>query len=108
VAIRADGVQEKRVPHHDLAKVQALVLQLGPAAFTMTAIDGGRAMGLSTAAMVWVVANIVEGCFYKSMTSYGDPGEWQDVYHVQVPNNRVAYIKLVSRPVKPVLQFKER
>jgi phage FluMu protein gp41 len=35
----------KRTPHHDLARIQAQVASLGAAAFTKTALDGGREMG---------------------------------------------------------------
>lgn len=108
VTIRADGVKEKRVPHHDLANVTALVASLGYAAFTLVALDGGRAMGLDANDMLMVVASLDRNCFYKSMTSYGNDQVWQDVYHRRVPNNRIAYIKLILRPAKPVLQFKER
>jgi len=43
---------EKRTPHDDLARVQAAVARLGAAAFTKTALDGGRTMGLTSAEMV--------------------------------------------------------
>jgi motility quorum-sensing regulator/GCU-specific mRNA interferase toxin len=39
---------EKPTPHYDLVMVQAQVTRLGPAAFTKTALDGGRDMGLTS------------------------------------------------------------
>jgi motility quorum-sensing regulator/GCU-specific mRNA interferase toxin len=36
---------EKPTPHYDLAAIQARVARLGAAAFTKTALDGGRDMG---------------------------------------------------------------
>ncbi len=63
---------EKRTPHYDLARIQADVARLGAAAFTKTALDGGRAMGLTTAEMLAVIASLSRRHFYKSMTSYAD------------------------------------
>ena len=99
---------EKRSPHHRLGDVQALVATLGVIAFTKTAIDGGRAMGLTSTEMLAVVAGLTRANFYKSMTSYADHTIWQDVYHAVAPNGRTAYIKLILRPSGPVIQFKER
>jgi len=49
---------EKRTPHYDLARLQADVAQLGAAAFTKSALDGGRMMGLTTAEMLAVIASL--------------------------------------------------
>jgi motility quorum-sensing regulator / GCU-specific mRNA interferase toxin len=101
-------VREKRVPHHDLARVQALVVQLGPSAFTRTALNGGFALGLTWHDMVEVVRTLDGTCFYKSMTSWYDSTEWQDVYHAPLLRGRTAYIKITWRQRAPVIQFKER
>ena len=55
---------EKRTPHYGLATVQADVARLGAAAFTKTALDGGRAMGLTTAEMQAVIAAPTPRDFY--------------------------------------------
>jgi motility quorum-sensing regulator/GCU-specific mRNA interferase toxin len=99
---------EKRAPHYDLARVQAGVAQLGAAAFTKTALDGGRAMGLTSAEMMDVVASLTRRDFYKSMTTYADHRIWQDVYHAPTPVRKDAYIKITLRDVAPVIQFKEK
>jgi motility quorum-sensing regulator/GCU-specific mRNA interferase toxin len=99
---------EKRTPHYDLAAVQADVARLGAAAFTKTALDGGRAMGLTTAEMLAVVATLTRRNFYKSMTTYADPHVWQDVYHAMTPVRKDAYIKITLRDLAPVIQFKEK
>ncbi len=52
-------------------------------------------MGLMWAEMRDVVVKMDQSCFYKSMTSYGNQDEWQDVYHAPVPTGRVAYIKII-------------
>ncbi|MCO5121368.1 MAG: type II toxin-antitoxin system MqsR family toxin [Burkholderiaceae bacterium] len=99
---------EKRRAHYRLHEVQAEVFRLDAAAFTKTAIDGGRAMGLTTAEMVQVVCSLTRTNFYKSMTTYADHNIWQDVYHAMTPVGRVAYIKLTQVNDRPVVQFKER
>ena len=47
---------EKPAPHYDLAAIQAQVARLGAAAFTKTALDGGRDMGLTSREMLAVIA----------------------------------------------------
>jgi len=99
---------EKRSPHYDLATVQADVARMGAAAFTKTALDGGRAMGLTTAEMLAVIAALARRNFYKSMTTYTDAHVWQDVYHALTPGRKDAYIKITLRDRAPVIQFKEK
>ncbi|MBX9944875.1 MAG: type II toxin-antitoxin system MqsR family toxin [Reyranella sp.] len=99
---------EKRTLHYDLARIQADVRRLGAAAFTRTALDGGRAMGLTSAEMLGVIAALSRREFYKSMTSYADHRVWQDVYHAPTPVRKEAYIKVTLRDGAPVIQFKER
>jgi len=99
---------EKRTPHYDLATVQAGVARLGAAAFTKTALDGGRATGLTTAEMLAVIAALTRRDFYKSMTTYADFHVWQDVYHATTPVRKDAYIKITMRELAPVIQFKEK
>jgi motility quorum-sensing regulator/GCU-specific mRNA interferase toxin len=99
---------EKRTPHYDLEQIQDAVVRLGPAAFTKTALDGGRAMGLTTGEMQAVIASLTRRDFYKSMTTQLDHRIWQDVYHAATPVKKVAYIKVTMRAGAPVIQFKEK
>lgn len=99
---------EKRTPHYDLAQIKASVDRLGAAGFTKTAIDGGRAMGLTVGEMLTVVASLGPSHFYKSMTTHWDHRVWQDVYHIATHGKREAYIKLTLRASAPVIQFKEK
>ncbi|MBZ5628395.1 MAG: type II toxin-antitoxin system MqsR family toxin [Acidobacteriia bacterium] len=99
---------KKRTPHYDLARVQVEVARLGAAAFTKTALDGGRQMGLTTAEMLAVIASLSRSDFYKSMTTYADHRIWQDVYHRPTPAKKDAYIKITLRDAAPVIQFKEK
>ena len=81
---------------------------MGAAAFTKTALDGGRAMGLTTAEMLAVIAKLTRREFFKSMTTYADHRVWQDVYHAPTPVRKDAYIKVTLRDGAPVIQFKEK
>ncbi len=99
---------EKRTPHYELVRIQEQVRGLRAAAFTKTALDGGREMGLTTAEMLAVISSLSRRNFYKSMTTYADHRVWQDVYHADTPVNRQAYIKITLRDLAPVIQFKEK
>ena len=99
---------EKRSPHYDLVAVQLAVGKLGVAAFTKTAPDGGRELGLTSGDMLQVVAALTRLNFYKSMTSYSDRSIWQDVYHAMTPVGKPAYIKVTFRASALVIQFKEK
>jgi motility quorum-sensing regulator/GCU-specific mRNA interferase toxin len=99
---------DKRTPHYDLRLVQAEVVHLGVSSFTKTALDGGRAMGLTTQEMLSVVASLSRRDFYKSMTTFADHRVWQDVYHATTPLRKEAYIKITLRDFAPVIQFKEK
>ncbi len=76
---------EKIKPHYQLSAVQDEVARRGAAAFTMTALRNGLAIGLTVAQMIDVVRSLTRGDFYKSMTSHADHRVWQDVYHAAAP-----------------------
>jgi motility quorum-sensing regulator/GCU-specific mRNA interferase toxin len=98
---------EKRTAHYDLAAVIVVVRRRGAAAFTKTALDGGRMMGLTTSEMIDVVCSLKSRHLYKSMTTFNDSAVWQDVYHAGTPAGK-AYVKLTLRADgAPVIQFKE-
>ena len=47
--------------------------------------------------------------FYKSMTTHVSSRVWQDVYYVNTPNGKVAYVKVTLRTDGSVaIQFKEK
>lgn len=98
---------EKRSAHYDLSAVIAVVQARRAAAFTKTALDGGRRMGLTTSEMIEAVCGLTSRCLYKSMTTYQDSRVWQDVYHADTPAGK-AYVKITLRADgAPVIQFKE-
>ena len=99
---------EKHTPHYSLADMQAKIAVAGRAAFTQTAVTGGRAMGLAVADMLAVIASLTRHEFYKSMTTHNNHRVWQDVYHAVCHNGLIAYIKLTAVTDRIVIQFKEK
>ncbi|AVX11483.1 type II toxin-antitoxin system MqsR family toxin [Pseudomonas aeruginosa] len=100
---------EKKKPHYDLATIQADVARLGASAFTKSAMDGGRALGLSTTAMLQVISQLSRKDFYKSMTTHADHTIWQDVYYPASPSGVELYVKVTYRlQGPPVISFKRR
>jgi motility quorum-sensing regulator / GCU-specific mRNA interferase toxin len=103
------AVTEKLRPQYDLTLVKQSVARRGAASFTKTALDGGRAMGLTTLEMLTVIETLSRSDFYKSMTTYESHKVWQDVYHADTPVERTAYIKItLFEDRAPVIQFKEK
>ncbi|MGA8515856.1 MAG: type II toxin-antitoxin system MqsR family toxin, partial [Burkholderiaceae bacterium] len=100
---------EKNKPHYPLQDAQAIVARDGVLAFTQTAIMGAAVLGLSGKQACQMVCQLTRSGFYKSMTTYADSRVWQDVYHAQCPDGRVAYVKLtLTQGGKVVIQFKEQ
>ena len=99
---------EKRKAHYDLQSIKAHVAICGMDAFTRTAKDNSRLMGLDAQAALDVVLSLQRGMLFKSMTTHDDASIWQDVYHAPCPGGKVAYIKVTLRAGAVVIQFKER
>jgi len=101
---------EKRKPHYKLAEVQAVLADPANRPFTVTALRGGLAMGLTEAEMRHVVLALSRKNFHKAMTSHADHQVWQDVYYGTTPDGDKVYIKITGftdgRP--PVIQFKAK
>lgn len=97
---------EKRVPHYPLEEVQTLV-RAGAVRPTRSALGTAAALGIDFAEIIVTLQALQRSDFYKSMTSYRDHQEWQDVYR---PAHRAGdlYIKLTVRGSVVVLSFKER
>lgn len=100
-------MMEKRKPHYLLKEIHRAVATPGSRPFTKTALDGGRALGLTEREMREMVLSVSTDDFYKSMTTYGDHSIWQDVYRFEDESVGTIYIKFsiaTGRP--PVIQFK--
>lgn len=100
---------EKKTPHYNLQSIQADVRRLGAVAFTKTALDGGRMMGMTLAQMQRVITSLERRALYKSMSTHADHKVWQDVYHTHAYGLFI-YIKVTYRPGggPPVIAFKEK
>jgi motility quorum-sensing regulator/GCU-specific mRNA interferase toxin len=101
---------EKRSPHYHLEAIQRIVADPESRPFTVTALRGGLALGLTENQMRRTVAGLTREDFYKSMTTHSDHRFWQDVYHGESGGGISVYIKITAfdddRP--PVIQFKAR
>lgn len=100
---------EKKTPHYDLSVIQADVIRLGPAAFTLSAREGARRMGLTLMEMLLVIRSLERRMLYKSMTTHANHRIWQDVYHFPYAGGLIC-IKVSYRPAggPPVISFKEK
>lgn len=77
-------------------------------AFTNTAKNNARLMGLDGQAALDVVLGLQRSMLFKSMTTHTDSRVWQDVYHAPCPSGQIAYIKVTIQAGATVIQFKEK
>ena len=101
-------MSEKRKPTHDLGVFQSWAASDAFRA-TATAVRSAFSLGFTSADMIEVIHTMRRDHFYKSMTSYGDHADWQDVYHV--PSGAgVLYVKFRRDVVTEflLLSFKEK
>ena len=100
---------EKRKPHYPLARVQKLIRD-GSYRVTQTALyTARRDFAFVRAEQVKsVVLEMTHRNFYKSMTTYVDPRQWQDVYHPEI-GGVAAYVKVqILDDNTVVVSFKRR
>lgn len=101
---------EKLSQHYNLEDIQGIVADPESRPFTVTALRGGMALGVTENEMRRTVAGLSRKDFYKSMTTHSDHRVWQDVYHGEAAGGIAVYIKVTAydddRP--PVIQFKVR
>ena len=96
---------EKSKPHHPLETVKELV-RAGSVRATNVAMRGAHLLGLGPDDVLEAVLSLSRADFYKSMTSYADNHEWQDVYRPVTKVGSV-YLKLTIRNGVLILSFKE-
>jgi motility quorum-sensing regulator/GCU-specific mRNA interferase toxin len=96
---------EKQTPHYKLAVVKALI-RLGKIRATQSAYAGAAALGMDFVDLVGVVYDLKPSDFYKSMTSYHDHKQWQDVYRPRIALQEI-YLKLTVNDDVLVVSFKE-
>ena len=78
----------KFTPQYQLETVQSLV-QAKAERITNTALNGAHLLGLETGDVLNVLLSLSHNDFYKSMTTYADHREWQDVYRPDTSAGRV-------------------
>ena len=99
----------KNSAHYPLETVKALVLARGFNAFTQSASDNARLMGLDRMAAVAVVLGFWSAaCYSIACPSHVDHRVWQDVYHEPCPNGKTACMKVTIQADAIVIQFKEK
>ena len=96
---------EKHKAHYPLSTVKQLVSQ-GRIRTTLSASLGAEALGFDQEERVEVVLALSQGDFYKSMTTYHDHREWQDVYRPTTSRGRL-YLKLTVVEEVVLVSFKE-
>lgn len=96
---------EKNTPHCKLAVVKALI-RAGRIRATQSAHSSAAALGLDFVDMVRVVYGLKPSDFYKSMTTYNDHKQWQDVYLSRTAMGEI-YLKLLVIEDVLVVSFKE-
>lgn len=98
---------EKRKPHYSLETVRKLI-KYGDWRFTHAARAGALAFDLNEDSALATVNNLIAANFYKSMTTHTDNRVWQDVYHTQLVDGRMAYIKFTIHDSLLIVSFKEK
>ncbi|WP_263144013.1 type II toxin-antitoxin system MqsR family toxin [Pseudomonas sp. RIT-PI-AD] len=96
---------EKRTPHFKLAQVKAAIVA-EDYRFTRVAREGGAALGLDVDDMLGIIQALTARDFYKSMTTYADHTQWQDVYRPVTHIARI-YLKFTMLEDVLIVSFKE-
>ncbi|SHN72348.1 type II toxin-antitoxin system MqsR family toxin [Desulfovibrio litoralis] len=99
---------EKHKPHHHLPTIKKLVHER-KVEIRKTALIGAAEMGVGVSDILDVLQSLTITDFYKSMTTYGDHQNWQDVYHTETEAG-TAYLKLsvCDDVLVIVISFKEK
>lgn len=97
---------EKKTPHTRLNVVQAMVAA-GHVKATHIALLGADELGLNFDDMCSVIANLKNGDFFKSMTTYHDHTVWQDVYRPKLLCGDI-YLKITVSNDVVIVSFKEK
>lgn len=101
---------EKRKPHYDLETFKRVAGDVRTLHLASVATLSARSMGFEAADVAGLVRTMDRRMFYKSMTSYRDHTQWQDVYHIPTLDGRVIYLKFIRNLIAEftILSFKER
>lgn len=100
---------EKLKPTHSLEALQSAFAAADALVATTVALKDAAALGFDKAEIVAVILSMTRRHFYKSMTSFADHREWQDVYHIPY-FGLVIYLKFTELALTgfQLLSFKEK
>jgi len=100
---------EKRKPSHDLTAFKRVCGSTATLSIKLSAQISARNMGFDLDDIAAVINSMQRRMFYKSMTSFADHTEWQDVYHVPAGDVTI-YLKFTADTITEfvVLLFKEK
>lgn len=101
---------EKRKPTHDLERFKLVCGDADRLQMTATAARSAEKLGFFGVDVAQLIGGMDRKMFYKSMTSYNNSRQWQDVYHVPAGHGLTIYLKFTDDLVTDflVLSFKER
>ena len=101
---------EKRKPSFDLERFKRVAGNPATLAIVRNAFRTAQAIGFDAESISATVKTMTRSMFFKSMTSYDDHREWQDVYHVPTDDGRLIYLKFRDDIVTDftILSFKEK
>ncbi len=102
-------VAEKKKPTYDLGAFKQAFSNVAALRVTSAAYGTAFAVGFGRTEIVATIQSMKQGHFFKSMTSYSDDCEWQDVYHVPSSISPL-YVKFRSDALTEfaLLSFKEK
>lgn len=103
------SLMEKRKPTYDLEAFKAAFNSIKKLAVTTAALKSAAALGFGRIEIVETIQTMQREHFYKSITTYANHTQWQDVYHV--PSSvGVLYVKFTADVITEflLLSFKEK
>lgn len=100
---------EKLKPTYDLDSLKSAFSAPEKLVMTTSAAKDARALGFALMDIVAVIQAMERKHLIKSMTSFANHKEWQDVYHVPY-DGRLLYVKFTADRVTEfrLLSFKEK
>jgi len=100
---------EKRKPSHDLERFKTVCGDPTRLRLSVAANQSAVHLGFDYSAVAALIKTMQRGMFYKSMTSYANHKQWQDVYHVPSSAGLI-YLKFTDDIISEffVLSFKEK
>jgi motility quorum-sensing regulator/GCU-specific mRNA interferase toxin len=101
---------EKRRPSHDLERFKRVCGSTATIGIALSAQMSAQRIGFNLDAVAATVRSLKRNMFYKSMTSFADHRQWQDVYHVPTPSGLTIYLKFTDDTLTEfvILSFKEK